>query len=109
VNPGRDLEQLLVSNETSPVLLPALRLDLIQAFVVLAAELHVTRASELLFLSQSGLSRRIKALEAVLGTRLLHRTTRQVHLTPEGERLLPYARQILLVALSYHRETPDQR
>jgi DNA-binding transcriptional LysR family regulator len=40
-------------------------------------------------------SRRIAALEEELSTRLLHRTTRSVSLTPEGEAFLPYALVIL--------------
>jgi DNA-binding transcriptional LysR family regulator len=36
-------------------------------------------------------SRRLAALEAELGARLFHRTTRSLSLTPEGEAFLPYA------------------
>ncbi|WP_296246405.1 LysR family transcriptional regulator [uncultured Stenotrophomonas sp.] len=36
-------------------------------------------------------SRRVAALEEELGSRLLHRTTRSVSLTPEGEAFFPYA------------------
>lgn len=36
-------------------------------------------------------SRRLAALEAELGTRLFHRTTRSLSLTPEGEAFLPLA------------------
>lgn len=36
-------------------------------------------------------SRRLAALEAELGARLLHRTTRSLSLTPEGEAFLPHA------------------
>lgn len=72
-----------------------LRLDLLEAFVALAEELHFTRAARSLFLSQSGLSRRINMLEALLGQLLLSRTTRAVELTPAGHALLPYAKLIL--------------
>jgi DNA-binding transcriptional LysR family regulator len=72
-----------------------LRVDLLHAFVTLAEELHFTRASSRLFLSPSGLSRRIRMLEGVLGVELLQRTTRVVDLTTAGEALLPHARAIL--------------
>jgi DNA-binding transcriptional LysR family regulator len=88
----------------------ALRVDLLEAFVILAEELHFTRASRRLFLSQSGLSRRIHMLEAVLGVELLQRTTRIVDLTPAGEALLPHARAILqsakAAAVATRRATP---
>lgn len=40
-------------------------------------------------------SRRLAALERQLGVRLMHRTTRAVSLTPEGESFLNYAQAIL--------------
>ena len=36
-------------------------------------------------------SRRLAGLEAELGARLFHRTTRSLSLTPEGEAFLPHA------------------
>jgi len=40
-------------------------------------------------------TRRLAALEQDLGVRLLHRTTRSLSLTPEGEAFLPYAVNLL--------------
>jgi len=40
-------------------------------------------------------SRRLAALEAEVGVRLVHRTTRSLSLTPEGEAFLPHAEAIL--------------
>ncbi|WP_303541263.1 LysR family transcriptional regulator [Sphingomonas natans] len=40
-------------------------------------------------------SRRLAALETELGTRLVHRTTRALSLTPEGEAFLPHAQAML--------------
>ena len=40
-------------------------------------------------------SRRLASLEAALGIRLVHRTTRALSLTPEGEAFLPYAQAML--------------
>lgn len=40
-------------------------------------------------------SRRLAALEAELGVRLVHRTTRALSLTPEGEAFLPHAQAML--------------
>ncbi|MDI7861936.1 LysR substrate-binding domain-containing protein [Rhizobiaceae bacterium n13] len=40
-------------------------------------------------------TRRLAALEASLGVRLLHRTTRSLSLTPEGETFLPYAQALV--------------
>ena len=51
-------------------------------------------AARALKLPPATVSAAIRLLEADLGVRLLHRTTRQVGLTPEGEKILPMARQI---------------
>lgn len=40
-------------------------------------------------------TRRLASLEAHLGVRLLHRSTRALSLTPEGETFLPYAQSLL--------------
>ncbi len=64
-------------------------------FVAVAEELHFTRAAARLYVAQQALSREIGRLEQQLGVRLFTRTTRRVTLTPEGERLLVRARELL--------------
>jgi DNA-binding transcriptional LysR family regulator len=62
-----------------------------------AEELHFGRAAARLFVAQQVLSREIARFEHELGVRLFDRTTRRVGLTPDGERLLPRARQVLVL------------
>lgn len=52
----------------------------------MAEELSFTRAAKRLRISQPSLTRTVTALERMLGTRLLDRTTRQVALTGAGDR-----------------------
>ncbi|MFM9447654.1 LysR family transcriptional regulator [Streptomyces acidiscabies] len=68
---------------------------LLRVFLAVAEELHFTRAAARLFVAQQALSRDVRRLERELGADLFVRTTRQVTLTPDGERLLPYARRVL--------------
>jgi DNA-binding transcriptional LysR family regulator len=72
-----------------------LDLRLLRYFVAVAEELHFTRAAARLHLAQQALSRDISRLEQQLGVRLFTRTTRRVALTPQGERLLVRARELL--------------
>lgn len=51
--------------------------------------------SQELGLTSSGVSRIVSRLEDRLGAKLIHRTTRRLVLTPEGETYLPHARGIL--------------
>ncbi|MEE4730224.1 LysR family transcriptional regulator [Pseudomonas alliivorans] len=67
----------------------------LRAFLAVAQYLSFAQAGERLNLSQPALSLTIKSLEEDLGGQLLTRTTRNVSLTPEGETLLPLARQLL--------------
>ncbi|MFK4752352.1 LysR substrate-binding domain-containing protein [Oceanobacter antarcticus] len=60
----------------------------LQAFLNVAREGSFTKAAALLGVSQSALSHTIRGLEAHLGIRLLHRTTRSVSPTDAGQRLL---------------------
>ncbi|MEV6654098.1 LysR family transcriptional regulator [Streptomyces sp. NPDC051219] len=68
---------------------------LLRAFTAAADELHFTRAAARLYVAQQALSRDIRRLEREVGAELFVRTTRQVSLTADGERLLPYARRVL--------------
>ena len=69
--------------------------DLLRAFVAVAEHRSFTRAATALHRTQSAASTQIKRLEDRLGAPLFHRTTSHVELTPAGERLLGYARQML--------------
>ncbi|MER5938105.1 LysR family transcriptional regulator [Streptomyces sp. NPDC001928] len=68
---------------------------LLRAFLAVAEELHFTRAAARLYVAQQALSRDVRRLERELGTELFVRTTRQVTLSADGERLVPYARRAL--------------
>ncbi|MBV2363174.1 LysR family transcriptional regulator [Streptomonospora nanhaiensis] len=59
----------------------------IEAFLVLAEELHFRRTAERLGLAQGRVSQTIKKLEGRLGVQLFERTSRRVALTPAGARL----------------------
>ncbi|MGW7299416.1 LysR family transcriptional regulator [Streptomyces sp. NPDC054829] len=68
---------------------------LLRAFLAVAEELHFTRAAVRLYVAQQALSRDVRRLERELGAELFVRTTRQVTLTADGERLVPHARRAL--------------
>lgn len=55
----------------------------------------ISAAGRQLGLTPVAASRRLAALEAELGVRLLHRTTRSLSLTTEGEAFLPHAEAIV--------------
>ncbi|MCV2872674.1 LysR family transcriptional regulator [Defluviimonas sp. WL0050] len=70
-------------------------IDKLEMFIALAREGHFGRAAESLGLTQPTLSAGIKALEAQLGVQLVWRGSRYGGLTPEGQRVLVWARQIV--------------
>jgi DNA-binding transcriptional LysR family regulator len=72
-----------------------LDLRLLRSFVVVAEELHFTRAAQRLYVAQQALSRDIRRLEAQVGVPLFARSTRRVTLTADGQRLLAHARSLL--------------
>ena len=72
-----------------------IRLRDLRHFVVLAEELHLTRAAERLYLSQPALSKQLRSMEERLGFALFLRRPRGLELTRHGEVLLPVAREIV--------------
>ena len=66
----------------------------VKDFVMLAECLNFSEAAERLFISQSSLSKHIRAMERELGTELFIRTTRSIRLSDAGQVYLPYARKI---------------
>jgi LysR family transcriptional regulator, glycine cleavage system transcriptional activator len=62
-------------------------LDLFHTFEAVARHRSFTLAAAELFLTQSAVSRQIKALEETLGLRLFHRRHRAIDLTDDGQRL----------------------
>lgn len=65
------------------------------AFLAVACEGSLSGAARKLDLTPSAVSRIVSRVEKRLGVRLLVRTTRQLHLTPEGEAYARAARRIL--------------
>jgi len=74
---------------------PALEANDLLLFARVADEGSFTRAAERLGLPKSTVSRRVAAMEAVLGERLLLRTTRKLSLTDFGHSVLEHAHQVV--------------
>ncbi|MFJ4458372.1 LysR family transcriptional regulator [Pseudomonas sp. NPDC089392] len=73
-----------------------MRYDLtsLDLFITVAQERNLTRASRIKHMAVSAISKRITELEAQIGSPLLVRNARGVELTPAGQSLLFYARQL---------------
>lgn len=67
----------------------------LQDFLAVAETQNFTRAAQMRHVSQAAFSRRIKALEAWLGTALVDRTSFPTCLTPDGELFRPRAIEIV--------------
>lgn len=71
------------------------KLDQYRVFMQVADMASFIKAANALNLPRASVSAAVQQLEASLGARLLHRTTRKVHLTPDGEVLLDRLRDLL--------------
>jgi DNA-binding transcriptional LysR family regulator len=78
--------------------LPPFDFDLLRTFVAIVDNGGFTRAAERVGRTQSTISLQIKKLEGALGKRVFERDGRELLLTPDGEVLLDYARQLLHLA-----------
>lgn len=70
-------------------------IDKLEMFIALARERHFGKAAESLGITQPSLSAGIKQLEEQLGVLLVWRGSRFGGLTPEGKRVLDWARRIV--------------
>lgn len=76
----------------------------LKTFVAVAREGSITRAAEVVHLSQPAVSAHVKEVEDALGLRLFERTSRGMSLTADGRRLLAKAEH----ALAAHQELMDE-
>lgn len=70
----------------------------IPVFVAIIENGSFSKAAEQLGITKSAVSKRITALEANLGVKLLYRSTRKLSLTEAGERYFQYAQEALHAA-----------
>lgn len=90
-------------------------LEELRAWVVVVDTGSITAAAEQLSQTTSGISRALSRLEKKLQTTLLHRTTRRIALTEEGQIFLEHAREILRSVetaeeqIAQRREIPSGR
>lgn len=80
----------------------------LDAFVAVAETGSFRQAAQTLGVSQPTISARIRHLEAVLGVRLFHRTTRRVVITDAGERLRGRVERMVLETRALLREFREE-
>ena len=71
------------------------KLEAIKRFVRVAELASFTRAADQLGLPKASVSNAVQQLENQLGTQLLHRTTRKVQLTPDGQLFYERSKDLL--------------
>jgi DNA-binding transcriptional LysR family regulator len=69
--------------------------NLLKLFIAVANTKSISQAAKYLGFTQSNVTLRVKQLEKNIGYSLFHRTNRGVVLTKEGEKLFPYAVDIV--------------
>lgn len=79
-------------------------IDKLEMVLALARERHFGRAAEALGISQPSLSAALRSLEDALGTTIVNRSSRFQGFTPEGERVLDWARRIVADAEAMRQE-----
>lgn len=84
-------------------------IDRLEMFIALARERHFGRAAMAVGVTQPSLSAAIKTLEDHLGVQLVYRGARFQGLTPEGLRVLDWARKITTDARSMREELTSSR
>jgi len=83
--------------------------DIMKVFVTVIEQKNFTRAAEILNISQPNVSLHIRNLENEFGTKLIHRSPKQVQITEAGQILYRHAKQILLHFDEARHEINDLR
>ena len=78
-------------------------LSQLEAFVEAARRGNLSRAAEVLFVTQPAMSARLKGLESAVGAELLVRTRRGVRLSEAGKAFLPFAERALEAVAEGHQ------
>lgn len=78
--------------------------ELLKTFLEVSKTRHFGRAAEALYLTQSAVSFRIRQLENQLGVNLFTRHRNNIRLTAAGERLLPYAENLMSTWLAAKKD-----
>ncbi|MCP4806156.1 MAG: LysR family transcriptional regulator [Proteobacteria bacterium] len=90
--------------------MPTNLLPLLAAFLEVVDAGSFTAAARRTGTDKTVMSRRVKALEEALGVRLMNRTTRALHVTAAGQRLVDHAREPLADAMAalHQTQAPDR-
>lgn len=72
-----------------------MEIDQLKYFLAVAKYKHFTMAAEEICISQSYLSKQIKALEQELGVKLFDRNTRNIYLTAFGEEFVLFSKKVI--------------
>lgn len=83
----------------------AMTIEQLKYFVAIEQVGSFSEAAEILYTTQSTVSKQVKALEEELGFKLFLRTTRRVEVTGAGKLFSPYAKRILTEYEAMQRET----
>lgn len=88
---------ILITNvdDTGYAMIANLDVDLLKTFLAIADTGSFTRAAEEVHKTQSAISMQMKRLEELLGVALFAKDGRMSRFTPDGERLVDYARRIV--------------
>lgn len=85
-----------------------MEIRVLQYFLTVAREENITRAANVLHITQPTLSRQLAQLEEEVGVRLFDRGTRKITLTNEGHLLCRRAEEILELVDKTERELAEQ-
>lgn len=72
-----------------------MELKRLHTFLTLCDIKNFTKTAEYLHYAQSNVTNQIQQLEKELGVKLFERIGKHITLTPEGEEMIVYARQVL--------------